>query len=353
MFNLQHILRKNIKELIPYSSARDEFKGEASVYLDANENSYGSPLNESFNRYPDPLQFKVKKRLSEIKGVPPQNIFLGNGSDEAIDILFRAFCNPGSDNVITVPPTYGMYEVSANINDVEVRKIKLKTDFQPNMEGIAEAIDEHTKIIFICSPNNPTGNSINRDDIETILANFNGLVVIDEAYINYSRQKTFIQELTEYSNLVVLQTLSKAWGLAGLRIGMAFASEEIIEIFNKVKPPYNINEASQALALQALQNVEQVNNWIKETVAEREKLKLELNTLESVLTIYPSDANFILVKTIQPKEIYQFMVNKGIIVRDRSKVELCEGCLRITIGTPHENELLIEAFKNFEELNKI
>jgi histidinol-phosphate aminotransferase len=353
MFNLQNLLRKNIKELIPYSSARDEFKGEASVYLDANENSYGSPLNESFNRYPDPLQFKVKKRLSEIKGVPPQNIFLGNGSDEAIDILFRAFCNPGSDNVITVPPTYGMYEVSANINDVEVCKIKLKTDFQLNMEGIAEAIDEHTKIIFICSPNNPTGNSINRDDIETILANFNGLVVIDEAYINYSRQKTFIQELTEYSNLVVLQTLSKAWGLAGLRVGMAFASEEIIEIFNKVKPPYNINEASQALALQALQNVEQVNSWIKETVAEREKLKSELNTLESVLTIYPSDANFILVKTIKPNEIYQFMVNRGIIVRDRSKVELCEGCLRITIGTPNENEILIEAFKNFEELNKL
>ncbi len=353
MFNLQQILRKNIKELVPYSSARDEFKGEASVYLDANENSYGSPLNESFNRYPDPLQFKVKKRLSEIKGVPPRNIFLGNGSDEAIDILFRAFCNPGSDNVITVPPTYGMYEVSANINDVEVRKIKLKTDFQLNMEGIAEAIDKHTKIIFICSPNNPTGNSINRDDIETILANFNGLVVIDEAYINYSRQKTFIQELTEYSNLVVLQTLSKAWGLAGLRVGMAFASEEIIEIFNKVKPPYNINEASQALALEALQNVEQVNNWIKETVAEREKLKTELNSLESVLTIYPSDANFILVKTIKPKEIYQFMVNRGIIVRDRSKVELCEGCLRITIGTPIENELLIEAFKNFEELNKL
>ena len=353
MFNLQNLLRKNIKELVPYSSARDEFKGEASVYLDANENSYGSPLNESFNRYPDPLQFKVKKRLSEIKGVPPRNIFLGNGSDEAIDILFRAFCNPGSDNVITVPPTYGMYEVSANINDVEARKIKLTTNFQLNMEGIAEAIDEHTKIIFICSPNNPTGNSINRNDIETLLANFNGLVVIDEAYINYSRQKTFIQELTEYSNLVVLQTLSKAWGLAGLRVGMAFASEEIIEIFNKVKPPYNINEASQALALQALQNVEQVNNWIKETVAEREKLKSELNTLESVLTIYPSDANFILVKTIRPKEIYQFMVNRGIIIRDRSKVELCEGCLRITIGTPNENELLIEAFKNFEDLNKI
>ena len=278
---------------------------------------------------------------------------MGNGSDEAIDILFRAFCNPGTDNVITVPPTYGMYEVSANINDVEVRKIKLTPDYQLNMEGIAEAIDEYTKIIFICSPNNPTGNSINRDDIETVLANFNGLVIIDEAYINYSRQKTFIQELTEYSNLVVLQTLSKAWGLAGLRIGMAFASEEIIEVFNKVKPPYNINEASQELALKALQNVDQVNSWIKETVAERDKLKAELSTLPSVLTVYPSDANFILVKTVNPKETYQFMVNRGIIVRDRSKVELCEGCLRITIGTPNENKLLIEAFKNFEELKKI
>jgi histidinol-phosphate aminotransferase len=352
MFNLENILRKNIKELVPYSSARDEFKGEASVYLDANENAYGSPLSTNYNRYPDPLQYKVKKRLSEIKGVPPRNIFLGNGSDEAIDILFRAFCYPGKDNVITVPPTYGMYEVSANINDVEIRKINLLPDYQLNMEGIAEAIDENTKIIFICSPNNPTGNSINREDIETILANFNGLVVIDEAYINYSRQKTFIQELTEYSNLVVLQTLSKAWGLAGLRVGMAFASEEIIEVFNKVKPPYNMNEASQELALAALQNVDQVNNWIKETVTEREKLRADLGQISSVLSIYPSDANFILVKTENPTEIYQFFVERGIIVRDRSKVALCEGCLRITIGTPQENTVLMEAFKNFEESKK-
>lgn len=352
MFNLENILRKNIKELVPYSSARDEFKGEASVFLDANENAYGSPLSTNYNRYPDPLQYKVKKRLSEIKGVPPRNIFLGNGSDEAIDILFRAFCYPGKDNVITVPPTYGMYEVSANINDVEIRKINLLPDYQLNMEGIAEAIDENTKIIFICSPNNPTGNSINREDIETILANFNGLVVIDEAYINYSRQKTFIQELTEYSNLVVLQTLSKAWGLAGLRVGMAFASEEIIEVFNKVKPPYNMNEASQELALAALQNVDQVNNWIKETVTEREKLRAELGQMSSVLSIYPSDANFILVKTENPTEIYQFFVERGIIVRDRSKVALCEGCLRITIGTPQENTVLMEAFKNFEESKK-
>ncbi|HQS51338.1 MAG TPA: histidinol-phosphate transaminase, partial [Daejeonella sp.] len=304
MFNIDNILRKNIKELVPYSSARDEFKGEASIFLDANENSYGSPLNRNYNRYPDPLQWKVKNRLAEIKGVPAKNIFLGNGSDEAIDILFRAFCNPGVDNVITLPPTYGMYEVSANINDVEVRKVPLRTDYQLNMEAIAEAIDEHTRIIFICSPNNPTGNSIDRQDIETILANYNGLVVIDEAYINYSRQKTFIQELTEYSNLVILQTLSKAWGLAGLRVGMAFASEEIIEIFNKVKPPYNINEASQELALEALQNVDQINNWIKETVAEREKLIAELTQIPFVLKIYPSDANFILVKTSNPKGIY-------------------------------------------------
>ena len=349
MFNLQNILRKNIKNLVPYSSARDEFKGEASVYLDANENSFGSPLAENYNRYPDPLQLKVKQALSQIKGVPPRNIFLGNGSDEAIDILFRAFCNPGVDNVITVPPTYGMYEVSANINDVEVRKVKLKPDYQLDMEGIAEAIDEHTKIIFICSPNNPTGNSIDRQDIETILTNFNGLIVVDEAYINYSRKKTFIQELTEYSNLVVLQTLSKAWGLAGLRIGMAFASEEIIEVFNKVKPPYNINEASQKLVLEALQNVDQVNDWIKQTVSEREKLVNELGLLAFVEKIYPSDANFILVKTNDARGIYQFLVGKGIIVRDRSKVELCEGSLRITVGTAGENELLIKTLQNYQE----
>ena len=347
MFNLQNILRKNIKDLVPYSSARDEFKGEASVYLDANENSFGSPLDVNYNRYPDPIQFKVKQRLSEIKGIPPENIFLGNGSDEAIDILFRAFCRPGLDNVITLPPTYGMYEVSANINDVEVRKIKLTPDYQLDMEGIAEAIDENTKIIFICSPNNPTGNSINRADIETILANFQGLIVIDEAYINYSRQKTFIQELTEYANLVVLHTLSKAWGLAGLRLGMAFASEEIIEVFNKVKPPYNINEASQRIALEALQNVEQINNWIKLTVSEREKLINDLGKLELVLKIFPSDANFILVKTVDAKGIYDHLVNNGIIVRDRSKVELCEGSLRITVGTPDENKTLITNLKNF------
>ena len=347
-FNLNNILRENIKNLVPYSSARDEFKGEASVFLDANENSFGSPLTNQYTRYPDPLQLAVKTRLSEIKGVPPQNIFLGNGSDEAIDILFRAFCRPGIDNVITVPPTYGMYEVSANINDVAIKKVPLTPDYQLNLEEIAAAIDENTKLIFICSPNNPTGNSINREDIETILANFSGLVVIDEAYINYSRQKSFIQELTEYSNLVVLQTLSKAWGLAGLRVGMAFASEEIIEVFNRVKPPYNINEASQTLALEALNNIDQVNTWIKETIAQREKLVSKLAKLTFVSKIYPSDANFVLVKTTNARGIYTYLVEKGIIVRDRSKIELCEGSLRITVGTPAENDKLIEALKSFQ-----
>jgi histidinol-phosphate aminotransferase len=348
MFSINNIIRENIKNLTPYSSARDEFKGEASIYLDANENAYGSPLEQQYNRYPDPLQYKVKKRLSDIKGVPPQNIFLGNGSDEAIDILFRSFCNPGIDNVILVPPTYGMYQVSANINDVQVKNVLLTEDYQLNMEGIAETIDKHTKMIFICSPNNPTGNSINRDDIETLLANFEGLVVVDEAYINFSRQKTFIQELTEYANLVVLQTLSKAWGLAGLRVGMAFASEEIIEVMNKVKPPYNINEASQELALKALQNVEQVNGWIKETLSQRDKLVLTLKDFDFVLDIYPSDANFILVKTTDPKLIYNFLVERGIIVRDRSKVDLCEGSLRITVGTPAENDILLNTLKEYK-----
>ena len=348
MFSINNIIRENIKNLTPYSSARDEFKGEASVYLDANENAYGSPLDKQYNRYPDPLQYKVKKRLSEIKGVPPRNIFLGNGSDEAIDILFRSFCNPGMDNVILVPPTYGMYEVSANINDIEARKVLLTDEYQLNLEGIAEAIDGHTKMIFICSPNNPTGNSINRDDIETLLANFNGLIVIDEAYINFSRQKTFIQELTEYANLVVLQTLSKAWGLAGLRVGMAFASEEIIEVMNKVKPPYNINEASQELALKALDNVSLVNVWIKEILEQRDRLVLNLKHFDFVLDIYPSDANFILVKTTNPKGIYNFLVERGIIVRDRSKIDLCEGSLRITVGTPDENDVLLKTLQDYK-----
>lgn len=346
-FNLDNLLRENIKKLVPYSSARDEFKGEASVLLDANENAFGSPLDHNYHRYPDPLQHHVKEKLASIKGVPAQNIFLGNGSDEAIDILFRAFCRPGQDNVIIVPPTYGMYEVSANINDVSIRKVNLTADFQLNLDEIAQAIDENTKIIFICSPNNPTGNSIDREAIETVLVNFEGLVVVDEAYINFSKQPSFTKSLPEFPNLVILQTLSKAWGLAGLRLGMAFASQEIIQVFNKIKPPYNINQATQDIVLEALNNVEQVNDWIKAIVIERENLVNQLSTVEQIYSIVDSDANFILVKLAEPRELYNFLVSRGIIVRDRSKVELCEGCLRITVGTPEENGLLLAAIQQF------
>lgn len=344
--DIKALQRENIKTLRPYSTARDEFKGQAEVFLDANENSFGSPLPANYNRYPDPLQLDLKEKIGRIKGVPIENTFLGNGSDEAIDLLFRAFCNPGKDNVIILPPTYGMYEVSANINDVALRKVDLLPSYQLNLEKIAEAIDANTKLIFICSPNNPTGNSINRTDMETILANFNGLVVVDEAYINFARQKTFIQELTEYPNLVVLQTFSKAWGLAGLRLGMAFSSTQVVDILNKIKPPYNINQATQDLALAALQNVDQVNEWIKTTVAERERMSNSLARLAKVGKVYPSDANFILVEIEDAHNVYNKLVDQGIIVRDRSKVSLCEGCLRITVGTIEENNRLLKTLES-------
>lgn len=346
--DINSLQRENIKNLRPYSTARDEYKGQASIYLDANENSFGSPLPADYNRYPDPLQLDLKDAISKIKGVPIENTFLGNGSDEAIDLLYRAFCEPGKDNVIILPPTYGMYEVSANINNVEVRKVNLLSNFQLDLDGIAEAIDPNTKIIFICSPNNPTGNSIIRTDIETVLANFQGIVVIDEAYINYAKQRSFIKELTEYSNLVVMQTFSKAWGLAALRLGMAFAARPTIDILNKVKPPYNINQATQDLALAALQNVNQVNEWIKVTVEERDLLTTALTDLEIVNRVYPSDANFLLAEVTDATGIYDYLVNQGIIVRDRSKVTLCEGCLRISIGTPAENKNLIASLKNYQ-----
>lgn len=341
-FSLDALLRDNIRRLVPYSSARDEFKGEASVLLDANENAFGSPYSHDYNRYPDPLQHEVKKKIAAIKGVPAENIFLGNGSDEAIDLLYRAFCSPGKDNVILVPPTYGMYEVSANINDVATRKVNLTADYQLDLEGIAQAIDHQTKIIFVCSPNNPTGNSIHRQDIETLLVNFDGIIVVDEAYINYAKQASFTKELAEFPNLVILQTLSKAWGLAALRLGMAFASRDIIQVFNKIKPPYNINQATQNIVLEALENVEQVNEWIKQVVVERDKLSEALMKIEQVNRVTPSDANFILVQLHEPRHVYNYLVSRGIIVRDRSKVELCEGCLRLTIGTPAENTALLE-----------
>jgi len=347
MFNLDKLLRDNIRRLVPYSSARDEFKGEASVFIDANENSLGSPLTKWYNRYPDPHQWKIKEVLATIKGVGPQHIFLGNGSDECIDLLYRAFCVPGRDNVIINPPTYGMYEVSAHINDVEVRRAVLLDDFQLDLVHLETLVDEHTKIIWICSPNNPTANSMNRQDIEVILNNFSGLVVIDEAYINFSRHRSFIQELADYPNLVVLQTMSKAWGLAGLRLGMAFASEAIVEVYNKVKPPYNISQAAQELVLKALEEVGQVNDMIRLLVELRERLSLALSALPVVLTVYPSDANFLLVKTKDARGLYGWLLEEGIVVRDRSRVELCEGCLRITVGTEEENAALLSAMGRF------
>jgi histidinol-phosphate aminotransferase len=345
-FNLDSLVRNNIKKMTAYSSARHEFSGSASIFLDANENAFGSPLPDNFNRYPDPLQMQVKEKLSKIKGVPPENIFLGNGSDEAIDLLYRIFCEPARDNVIIFPPTYGMYEVCAEMNDVNVKKINLTKDYQVDIDTIEKTIDAFTKLIFICSPNNPTGNSINRADIDIILNNFDGIVVIDEAYINYAKQKTFITELTEYPNLVVMQTLSKAWGLAGLRLGMAFASKPIIDLMNKVKYPYNINTATQLLALEALENINWVNEHITTTIVEREKLKTELLSFSFTEKIYPSDANFLLAKMKNAKKIYEELCEKGIIVRDRSKVILCEDSLRITIGTPDENKQLLEALNN-------
>jgi histidinol-phosphate aminotransferase len=349
MFNLDALVRTNIRTLKPYSSARDEFKGEASIFLDANENSLGSPLVKWYNRYPDPLQLKVKEKIAFIKKIPVDQIFLGNGSDEAIDLLYRCFCEPGIDEVVIFPPTYGMYEVSANINNVKLNRVPLTEQFQLDLEALEQAIKPNTKIIWICSPNNPTGNSIDREAIEMILNNFDGLVVIDEAYINFSRQKSWLSDLQDYPNLVILQTLSKAWGLAGIRLGMAFASPEIIGYLNKVKPPYNISEPVQELAIKALEEIGQVNDMIVTLVNERQNMVTSLLKNEEVLKIYPSDANFLLVKFKDASGLYKYFVEQGIVVRDRSNVVLCEGCLRITVGTPLENTKLLESLKSFNQ----
>ena len=349
MFNIDNLIINNIKSLKPYSSARDEFKGEASVFLDANENSLGSPLMKWYNRYPDPYQTKLKDAISTVKGIPAQNIFLGNGSDECIDLLYRCFCNPGKDNIIICPPTYGMYEVSANINDIAVRKAPLNEDFQLDLIHLENLTDADTKIIWICSPNNPTGNTIHFHEIEMLLNNFDGLVVVDEAYINFARQKSLVSLLNDYPNLVVLQTFSKAWGLAALRLGMAFASTNIVAILNKVKPPYNINQATQEMVLKALEEVGQVNDMIREIVDMREALSEVFISMSFVEKVYPSDANFLLVKIKDARKVYEYLLTKGIVVRDRSNVSLCDDCLRITIGTEKENTLLVDALIEMEE----
>lgn len=348
MMDIEAWVRPNIRKMAPYSSARHEFSGNARIWLDANENPYGSPGKDnghSFNRYPDPGQQALKEKISRIKGVPPENIFIGNGSDEPIDLLFRIFCEPGRDNVILLPPTYGMYEVCAAMNNVEIRPVPLDERFQPDLEGIAAAVDENSRLLFLCSPNNPTGNSMDRTCVEVLLNNFEGIVVVDEAYINYARQHSFINELTEYPNLVVLQTLSKAWGLAGLRIGMAFAGSLVTGYLNKVKYPYNIGTATQQLALQALDELDTVNAWTRQTVEEREWLRKQLTELSFVQTVYPSDANFILVKMADARGVYEQLSAQGIIVRDRSRVILCDNCLRITVGTPDENRQLLAALQ--------
>lgn len=344
-FDLISLLRPHIANLQPYTSARDEYSGKVGVFLDANENPFGSITAQDFNRYPDPYQSDLKVEISKIKQVLPTQIFLGNGSDEAIDLLYRAFCNPGKDNVILLPPTYGMYEVSAGINDVEIRKVPLTADFQLQPEKILAAADENSKILFICSPNNPSANKVKRDDIRLLLKSFKGLVVVDEAYIDFSDEPSFTTELSNFPNLLVMQTFSKAWGLASLRLGMAFASEEIIRILNRIKPPYNISGLTQETVLAAIQDKEKVDRMILEILEEREFLQNELAKLPFVQKIHPSHANFFLVQIPNANQVYNDLIAEQIIVRNRAKVLLCEDCLRITVGTRAENEAFLKALK--------
>ena len=344
-FDLNSLLRPHIAKLQPYTSARDEYTGKEGVFLDANENPFGSITDQDFNRYPDPYQSALKEEIAKIKGVRPGQIFLGNGSDEAIDLLYRAFCNPGKDNVILLPPTYGMYEVSANINDVEIRKVALTPDFQLQPDKILAAADTNSKILFICSPNNPSANKAKREDILFLLENFKGLVVVDEAYIDFSDEPSFTTELYRFANLLVMQTFSKAWGLASLRLGMAFASEELIRILNKIKPPYNISGLTQETVLAAIKDKAKVDQMIQDILAEREFLKGELEKLPFVQKIHPSHANFLLVQIPNANQVYDDLIEEKVIVRNRAKVLLCADCLRITVGTREENVALLEALK--------
>lgn len=344
MKTLKELTRPNIWALRPYSSARDEYNGAAaSVFLDANENPYNLP----HNRYPDPLQRDLKAELTRIKQVKAENIFLGNGSDEAIDLVFRAFCEPGVDNVVAIDPTYGMYKVCADVNNVEYRKVLLDDAFQFTADALLAATDERTKLIFLCSPNNPTGNDLLRSEIEKTLAAFSGLVIIDEAYNDFSSAPSFLQQLDKYPNLVVFQTFSKAWGCAAIRLGMAFASAEIISIFNKIKYPYNVNQLTQQQALSMLQRYDEIEGWVKELIAERGRLMDAFSTLTCVKEIFPSDANFFLARVTDAGAIYNYLVAKGIIVRNRSSISLCGNCLRVTVGTPAENKTLLEALQAY------
>lgn len=345
-FDLNNLVRDNVKNLLPYLSARDEYKtdGEAMIFLDANENPYENGLN----RYPDPQQILLKSKISEIKQVSEKQMLLGNGSDEVLDLIFRAFCEPGTDNVISLPPTYGMYKVLSEINNVENREVLLTSEFEPDVEAILEAVDANTKLLFLCSPNNPSGNSFNAELVKKLLESFNGLVVIDEAYIDFSDIAGWSQSLDTYPNLIITQTFSKAFGMAGIRLGMLFASEKIIKILNRIKPPYNVNELTQQRALRGLQNYSEIKKQVIDIKNERERLSKVLVQLKYVSKIYPSDANFLLIKVDDADQKYMELIGKGIVVRNRSKQPLCENCLRITVGTTLENQNLLKAFKELE-----
>ena len=343
-FDLSAVARPNIYHLKPYSSARDEFSGAAKIFLDANENPYPT----GYNRYPDPLQWAVKEKLAQLKMVQKEQLILGNGSDEIIDLLIRSFCQPNVDEVLILPPTYGMYEVYANVNAVNINSVPLTSDFEVDTQAVLAAVSSNTKLIFLCSPNNPSGNSFDPEAIKTILVNFSGIVVVDEAYIDFSGFESWATFLDIYPNLFVMQTLSKAWGLAGIRLGIGIANREIIQLLNKVKPPYNISALTQEKALEALQNFEEVEDKVQVILEERIRLSEELLQLKTVTKIYASDANFILVKIDDATQRYQDLLQAGIVVRNRSNVLLCEDCLRITIGTPEENNSVLEALKKLE-----
>ena len=340
---IENLIRENIKSLKPYSSAREEFKNSASnlVYLDANEN----PFDTGLNRYPDPQQNLVKAALAKIKNVSREQLLIGNGSDEVLDLIFRVFCEPKVDTVIVLPPTYGMYEVLANTNDVKILNISLLDNYQPNVDEILKAQNSQTKLLFLCSPNNPTANSFNADKIETLIKKFTGIVVIDEAYIDFSSQESWIGRLNEFPNLIVIQTLSKAYGLAGIRLGACYSSTKIISVLNKIKPPYNVNQLTQQTALKALQNSIKTNNEIAIIISERNKLKTDLEEISFIMKVYPSDANFLLVKVDNAIVRYNQLVEYGIIVRNRTNQPICENCLRFTVGTKEENKKLMKTLK--------
>jgi histidinol-phosphate aminotransferase len=343
-FNIHNLIRENIKTLKPYSSARDEYKDATTtemVFLDANEN----PFENGMNRYPDPQQNNVKALLSEIKGIGKEKILLGNGSDEVLDLIFRAFCEPNQDNIITLPPTYGMYSVLANINAIKNKTVLLTTKFQPQVAHILGEIDQNTKILFLCSPNNPSGNSFREEIVEELLTKFNGLVVIDEAYIDFSEQNSWLRKLSNFPNLVITQTLSKAYGLAGIRLGVCYASEEIIKILNNIKPPYNVNELTQQKAVERLSKIDDVEKEVSEIIQERDAVLKSLKEVSFIKKIYPTECNFVLVKVDDATSRYHQLVTKGIVVRNRTSQPLCENCLRFTIGTRLENEKLIKVLK--------